>query len=248
MKLIVLMLTLVTCSLQVYAQLDSLEIELFVNTPTTGQNFDQARVYGLKMGKRNSFHQFSLGYSNFESFNRWNQFYDDRVNAWTSNATILYNYNDSTPADARRGQVYARSHGITFGWSREPSIKNISFYTGISFTAFINQITIQETNSKAYLFNESNPPLDNKDGEVRIAHTEIKTVSDTKSTSLVPAVNLEAGIVFRLGNDLKLIPKINMGVYQQDNRIYTGTLFGRGNTLNADVRPSMQLSYNLMKN
>jgi hypothetical protein len=245
MKLIVLMLTLVTCSLQGYAQLDSLEIELFVNTPTTGQNFDQARVYGLKMGKRNGLHQFSLGYSNFELFSRWNQFYDDRVNTWTSNAVILYNYDDSMPADARSGQVYARSHGITFGWSKEPSIKNISFYTGISFTAFINQITIQETNSKAYLLNESILPYDNNDGEVRIFHTEVKT-SDTKFTSLVPAVNLEAGAVFRFGDDFKLIPKVNLGIYCADNRIYTGTLFGRGNTLNADIRPSMLLSYNLL--
>lgn len=192
------------------------------------------------------FHQFSLGYGNFESFNRWNNYYDEKMGYWTSNALILHNYTDSTPAGDFRGEVYARSHGITLGWSIEPGNQNIAFYAGISFTAFINQISIQETNSKAFLYSaidgDVEVPQGTHKGEVFIGHTEVKTVSDTKFTSLVPAVNLEAGGVFRLGNDLKLIPKINIGVYQRDNRIYTGTLFGRENILGGDVRPSIQLS------
>jgi hypothetical protein len=233
-----------------YAQIDSLSLEVFVNSPTKGQDFDLARQIGVKVGKQFSSHKFSLGYGNFKSINRWAEFYIPQNERWTSNALTLHNYTDSTPADARRGEVITLTHAISVGWCRVAAAGKVDLYTNVRFTAFINKLDVQQTNSKAALYSDKQANAEVSQGtsldDVYVGYIDADDPLITSFTSLVPAVNLSAGAVFRFGESVKLIPQISLGVFQQDNRIYRGNLYGRGNIINANVRPSLQLSYTIL--
>jgi len=151
MKYWLLLAHIIFSSCIAQAQFDSLAIEIYAQVPTNGQNFDLANTFGIKLGKINSHHKFSLGYGTFKTRSSWVQYYDDNNSRWTTNSLILHSYSDSMPANARRGKVTTTSYAINVSWSREPAIRHISLYSAISFTAFINQIKQTESSSLAYI-------------------------------------------------------------------------------------------------
>lgn len=251
MKYTVLFIAFGLAQLSAKAQFDSLAVDIFVQSPTSGQDFDLARTFGVKLGKVNSHHKFALGYSSFQTTNTWSQFYNEQTNRWTDNPFVLHDYSESMPAQARNGKVATQSHGIHLGWSREPAVGTFSLYTAINFTAFINQINQNESAAEAFftqnLGASSSVPQGTSIDETFIGYTNVETTSDTRYTSVVPSLSIATGAVFRLGDKLKLIPLINVGAYIRDQRIYTGTLNERGNALYANVRAAAHLSYTLQK-
>ena len=229
------------------AQFDSLAIEIYAQVPINGQNFDLANTFGIKLGKINSHHKFSLGYGTFKTRSSWVQYYDDNNSRWTTNSLILHSYSDSMPANARRGKVTTTSYAINVSWSREPAIRHISLYSAISFTAFINQLKQTEFSSLAYITDgiEGNTEIEqgSRTDELVVGYTDTKTTSDTRYNSFTPSMSIAAGAVFRFGDNLKLIPMLNVGAYIKDQRVYSGSLYGRANNIAASVRPAFQLTY-----
>lgn len=220
------------------AQLDSLGIELYITTPGTSPSFDLSTQVGFKIGKKSKAVRYSLGYSYFSKYNQWLHLYDERRDRWTNSLLILTRHTDSTPAFIRSGRVSTASSGISIGISSEWTNSLFTIYAGVQATAYVNRIDLTEWTARAHISAEEN----HQNSGVFILYTDYRETENSVFYSVVPTLHLASGLVFTMSKRLKLIPQLNLGIFQVDSRIYSGTRYGRQNKVKADFRPALQLS------
>ena len=223
------------------AQLDSAQIELFVNAPFSKSDFSVPQEIGVKFSKKEKPIQFMVAYSRLSQNNNWIQYFDEANQYWTFNSLVLHNHSKDNHALGKSQVIKTTSNGIRFGLSTEKKSELFTLFGSVSIHTFFNKIAIAENNYTCFI--ETDSLSSGLWGRQTILQGTFLTPKSMQYNSIVPVFNGELGAVFTMNEHFKLIPKLNFSLYPDDTRIRYGSLYNRTNNLESNVRLAIQLSY-----